>query len=62
MKTNYRKQTPKILYYRNYKHFNNELFRIMLVQELDKLDILNLECEEFEYIFLSILQKLAPLY
>ena len=34
----------------------------MIVQELDKLDILNLECKEFESIFLSTLQKLAPLY
>ena len=47
MKMNYIKQTPKIVYYRNYKHFNNELFRSMLVQELDKLDMLNLECKEF---------------
>ena len=58
---NYIKQTPKILYYRNYKHFNNELFRSMILQELDKLGILNLGCNEFEYIFLSTLQILAPL-
>ena len=57
MKMNFIKQTPKILYYRNYKYFNNDLFRSMLLQELNKLDILNLECKEFEFIFLSTLKN-----
>ena len=36
-------------------------FFIIEVQELDMLDILNLECKEFECMFLCTLQKLALL-
>ena len=61
MKMNFIKPTPKILYYRNYKYFSNELFKNDLLQEIDKQGVHNLECKDFEYIFLNTLHKLAPL-
>ena len=36
MKANFQKRTPKIVNYRNYKNFNNEIFRNDLLQELKK--------------------------
>ena len=39
MNTNFQKQTPKILSYRNYKNFENECFKNELLHELNKYDI-----------------------
>ena len=61
MKMNFQKQTPKTFYYRNYKRFNNENFRNDLLQELAKRDYQNIECIDFEEIFMMILNKHAPL-
>ena len=61
MKVNFQKQVPKILYYRNMKHFDNELFRNDFYQELSKYDALNIECIHFEEIFLKTFNVHAPL-
>ena len=53
MKVSFQKQTPKTLYYRNLKYFNNDLFRNELYQELNKYDAINIECIHFEEIFLK---------
>ena len=37
----YQKQRPKIIYYRNYKNFENENFRQDLKKELLKFDVIN---------------------
>ena len=61
MKMNFQKQVPKILYYRNMKHFDNEIFRNDFYQELSKYDALNIECIHFEEIFLKTFNVHAPL-
>ena len=61
MKVSFQKQTPKTLYYRNLKYFNNDLFRNYLYQELNKYDAINIECIHFEEIFLKTYNAHAPL-
>ena len=61
MKMNFQKQVPKILYYRNYNYFNNELFRNDLLRELSMRGSHNVECKEFEAIILDTLNRHAPL-
>ena len=61
MKVDFQKQVPKILYYRNMKHFDNEIFRNDFYQELSKYDALNIECIHFEEIFLKTFNFHAPL-
>ena len=39
----YKKQKLKIIQYRNYKTFNEQLFRIELDKELAKIDLSNAE-------------------
>ena len=50
-------KVPKILYYRNYNYFNNELFRN---GELSMRGFHNVECKEFEAIILDTLDRHAP--
>ena len=54
------KQKPRIIHYRNYKTFNEQLFRIELDKELAKIDLYNAELVEFYDEFLSVLNKHAP--
>ena len=61
MKTTFMKQEPKIIYYRNFKNFINNIFRRDLIFEIDKIGPLNISCNEFENIFLDTLNKHAPL-
>ena len=37
MKSKFRKQSPNILYYRNYKYFDNDFFRNDLINEQSKV-------------------------
>ena len=39
----YQSQKPKIIQYRNYKTFKEQLFRIELDKELEKIDLNNVE-------------------
>ena len=61
MRSNYQKQQPKILNYRNYKFFNNENFRNDLLYEIQLIQFQNIGCEQFEHLFMKILDKHAPL-
>ena len=61
MRSNYQKQQPKILNYRNYKFFNNENFRNYLLYEIQLIQFQNIGCEQFEHLFMKILDKHAPL-
>ena len=61
MKSNFQKQEPKIFNYRNYKHFNNEMFRKDLLCELSNKGFQEISCEEFEFIFIKTLNKHAPM-
>ena len=61
MKSKFQKQLPKVLIYRNYKSFKNEHFRGDLFYELCKEELRNMECSEFEDIFMRILNRHAPI-
>ena len=60
MKTHYKKQKPKTIQYRNDKHFCEQSFNLELNNELLNLNINNIELEEFNEIFLKVLDKHAP--
>ena len=60
MKVFYKKQKPKIIQYRSYKNFDNQIFQRELNSELLKIDLNNAELSEFTEIFLSRLDKYAP--
>ena len=60
MKVFYKKQKPKIIQYRSYKNFDNQVFQRELNRKLLKIDLNNAELSEFTKIFLSILYKHAP--
>ena len=60
LKIFYKKQKPKIFYYRNYKTFNANLFKEELNNDLLSIDINNAELVESTNTVLSILDKHAP--
>ena len=60
MKANFQEHPPKIVNYRNYKNFTNEMFRNDLLQELRKVDFPNVECCDFEGKLLVTLNRHAP--
>ena len=61
MKSKFEKQVPKVLIYRNYKSFKNETFRSDLFYELCNEELHNIECNEFEDIFMRIFNRHAPI-
>ena len=56
MKTHYKKQKPKTVQYKNYKHFHEQSFNFELYNELLKIDINNSELKEFNETFLKVLE------
>ena len=58
MKGHYKKQKPKTIQYKNYKHFHEQSFNFELNNELLKIDINN--AEFFKIIFLKVFDKHAP--
>ena len=60
LKMYYKKQNPKIFQYRNYKTFNEESFKNELNRELTLIDLNNAELADFQDIYLSVLNKHAP--
>ena len=58
-KTHCKKQKPKTIQYRNYKHSQEQSFNFELNNELMKADINNAELKEFNEIFLKVLDKHA---
>ena len=61
LKLYFPKQKPNIQNFRDYKRFQNNLFRSELDYELSKFDVCNLEFELFLNIFIEILNKPAPI-
>ena len=59
LKMKFCKAQPKMIYYRNYKHFDKNIFRIKLKQKLEINKSSNYS--DFENIFLSTLEDEAPL-
>ena len=53
MKTHYKKQKPKTIQYRNYKHFQGQSINFDLNDELLKIDINNTKLKEFNNFFKS---------
>ena len=60
MRSTCEKQHPKILYYRNYKFFNNDKFIDELQYEIQRRVGQTIGCEIFENLFMTILNKHAP--
>ena len=60
LKMYYKKQKPKIFQCRNYKTFNEESFKKELNRELTLIDLNNAELADFQDIYLSVLNKHAP--
>ena len=59
MKGFYKKQKPKIIKYRSYNNFDNQVFQRELNSELLKVDLNHADLSEFTEIFLAILDKHA---
>ena len=60
MKIFYKKQKLKIIQYRSYKNFDNQVFQKEFNSELLKIDLNNSDPSEFTEIFLPILGKHVP--
>ena len=56
----YKKQKPKIIQFRNYKTFNEQLFRIELDKELAKIDLNNAELAKFHMNSYQCLANMLP--
>ena len=61
MKTKFTKLKPKEVTYRNYKGFQDNLFKQDLKKELKSVQLSNDKYEIFEEVFLKVLEKHAPL-
>ena len=61
LKTKFPKVKPKEVTYRIYKHFDEKMFRYELSEALKSNDKNNVNYEVFENIFLSVLERHAPL-
>ena len=61
MKTFFKTKKPKIIAYRDYKHFSNITFRNEVLGQLGKTDINNIQYQEFDNIVVDILNRHAQL-
>ena len=61
LKQYFPKLKPKIVNYRDYRHFRNDEFRAELGNKILKNDINNIEYQHFLNIFMEILIKHAPM-
>ena len=61
MKSSFKKQKPITFNYRNYKRFNNDKFRNDLLYEFSKRGFRDISCEEFQFLFMTKLNKHAPM-
>ena len=60
VKSTFQKQVSKIFHYRNYKRFDNTLFQYDLMYEISNVGLNDISCEQFENIFMLILNRHAP--
>ena len=61
MRSNYQKQKPKIICYRNYKNFSNELFRKDITRKIEDEHTNDMRLDKLQQTFLDILDKHAQL-
>ena len=55
----HKKLKPKIIY-RKYTNFSTDLFREMLMRNINKQNFPNITLDSLKYIFINILDTLAP--
>ena len=60
LKVIYRKQKLKIIQYRSYKNFLNDVFEQELNKEILKVDVNNAELSEFIQTAISVFDKHTP--
>ena len=61
MKCSFQTQSPKVIYYRNYKCFDNIAFKASLWKKLSAYGFRNTNCDDFENLFLYTLNEHAPM-
>ena len=61
MKAFFPKQEPVITTYRDYKHYNEDLFRNELLEELYNVNEGAVDCSTFENVCIGVLNRHAPL-
>jgi exonuclease III len=61
LKTFFQKSEPRKIIYRNYRNFNNDLFKSELVKELSRINIQPGQFDLFKSTTLSLLDNYAPL-
>ena len=61
LKTYFQKAKPRIIKYRDYKHFDNNEFRFELIRELSSNNMQSDDLARFTNISKMILEKKAPL-
>ena len=61
LKATFPKQGPTVINYRNYKKYNDNVFKSDLKQELQKIDPSGLNYSSFETAFDRVLDKHAPI-
>ena len=61
LKSHFKKEDPKIIIYRDYKYFDNEMFSNGLENELSKIGSLTLNYDIFKNACMDVINKHAPL-
>ena len=61
LKSYFKKEDPKVIYYRDYKYFDNEMFSNELENELKKIGSLTLNYDIFKNVCMDAINKHAPL-
>ena len=57
MKCSFQKQSPKVIYYRNYKYFDNDDFKANLCNKLSFYVFRNLNCGRFRKTFSFYIER-----
>ena len=60
-KTYFKKEDPKVIYYRDYKYFDNEMFSNELANEPKKIGSLTINYDIFKNFCMDAINKHAPL-
>ena len=61
LKSYFKKENPKVIIYRDYKYFDNEMFSIELENELSKIGLLILNYDIFKNVCMGVINKHVPL-
>ena len=61
LKSYFKKEDPKVIYYRDYKYYGNEIFGNELENELKKIGALTLNYDIFKNVCMDAINKHAPL-